>query len=1287
MVLNLTINDFEDGNTDTKASEWTDWGSQINAQTGTALYGNYSGEFKQTDADVGAFIQKDHPTRGAFRISVQISDDTGNSGDSVSLQFEEGFDDAGELYFDDGGGEVVWRYLDSNFNEQSSTVLSSWSPGTTYDLEFVWDFPNDDVEICVDGTSEGTFTLQQADAADAGYDKLTIWNRTDDSGATRSVFIDNLEFDSPDPVAPSSPSASASSGQVDLSWTTGLVSGSRDRYDIYRAESSGASRSDYTKIADVGRTTGSYTDTAVGEGETYYYRVYATDTDNDRYAGSAEVSATTPLPAPSSLSIDAVSGTDISLSWTDNAADEDGYRVFYSTDGGSTYTQDNGDLAANTTSYTTADTTLDGEEYTLVVEVFTTDATARSGTVTATTDLPDPQQPALDTSVKDEITASYTDVINNGDYRVQIREDGETEWNSNATGFDEQVVGEATTSVTFTGLEDGEAYEVRLRTETEHVIGPFTSPVSAAALLPPPGSLSVTSTSTTSVSLSWTDDADNEDGYRVYITEKRLGQFQNELLDATLSVGATSYTAEVKPGTTFRFRVETFTEDATSSDSVTATTGSLANATAAAGTVPSTGPYLEIDHPSNGRTFTPEIVNEVAPCRALNELPTTTVEVRGDKWLDDVFVGADVRLYLDGRRQPADTLVRPTATPEGAELQLRGGSALLKRVEKTVVEQEADDFVRQLLQNEAPSLDQNVDDPSSTTRADTPVASASTQTDWEDILRNYPFADTDPRTVQNGTLQTERVAAYEEAENGTLDNTANKFFSDRFANGTAIEINAIADAVEIGVDVAYPIPSGRSEVFLRLGYVDTTHPGFDILVDGSVEQSITVDQDFFGTKPRWSNFTIDVGRISAGTHTIRVEVTGAASDDSSLFVDCVTINDSDYVSMNEAEQLSNGSRLSTPELHPDSVNILTDDVGTVRQVAGGKLSGSYNNTLRNQQVAISNDQGSTYLTADNSETVDGSFASGTSQIRGRFTLSAYSTSASEEPQFNAGQEVSSFDLFADLDTAPLLVDQAYDGEIRSILNEVADFSDALWEVRFDQSAGSQVVEWTFPGQREASGDRSIIDYETEVDATSILEKAVVYGTSKRIADEELTADVGTAVAMNNDYNQPADITVTSSDGATTYDRGTDYEFDPQDGTITALSGGQIADGETLLVDYRSRVRGVYEAPSWDGDESDATTETIPAATTDRSAESAALILVDIASEPITSADVVIEDLQPGTQLVEVISFVDLPTDSSFEVYSVSNDGGRIALRLGTRDTIDEVVSRLQSRLEATASRI
>jgi len=146
--------------------------------------------------------------------------------------------------------------------------------------------------------------------------------------------------------------------------------------------------------------------------------------------------------------------------------------------------------------------------------------------ITATTTLPDANQPRLDNGVEDEVGIDReTQVTNNGQVRAQIRETGTSSWGTSATGFSEQTVAFDTLTFTFGGREDGEEYEVRLRTETAHRTGAWTTPLSIVTLFPGASGLSATATGPTSVALSWTDNADNEDGQEVLREEQAGGSY------------------------------------------------------------------------------------------------------------------------------------------------------------------------------------------------------------------------------------------------------------------------------------------------------------------------------------------------------------------------------------------------------------------------------------------------------------------------------------------------------------------------------------------------------------------------------------------------------------------------------------------------------------------------------------------------------------------------------------------------------------------------------------------
>ncbi|HET9234008.1 MAG TPA: fibronectin type III domain-containing protein, partial [Candidatus Eisenbacteria bacterium] len=139
------------------------------------------------------------------------------------------------------------------------------------------------------------------------------------------------------PNPPSNPSATTiSSSQINLSWTDN--SSNETGFEIKRATDSGFTQN----VAWIGGIQGtSYSSTGLSPSTTYYYKVRAEGTTQDS-AYSSAVNATTdpsgqtiPNP-PSGLNANAVSGSRIDLTWTDNSNNETGFEVKRATDSGFT---------------------------------------------------------------------------------------------------------------------------------------------------------------------------------------------------------------------------------------------------------------------------------------------------------------------------------------------------------------------------------------------------------------------------------------------------------------------------------------------------------------------------------------------------------------------------------------------------------------------------------------------------------------------------------------------------------------------------------------------------------------------------------------------------------------------------------------------------------------------------------------------------------------------------------------------------------------------------------------
>lgn len=145
------------------------------------------------------------------------------------------------------------------------------------------------------------------------------------------------------PIAPSNFVATPiSSTRIDLSWTDN--SSDETGFEIQRSTDGSTWSALTTTAADAV----SYSNTSLANGTLYYYRIRA----NGLFGNSSwqTASATTTLPAPSSLSAATASSSQIDLTWTDNSTGETAFEVERSPNGTTGWANIT-TTAANATSY------------------------------------------------------------------------------------------------------------------------------------------------------------------------------------------------------------------------------------------------------------------------------------------------------------------------------------------------------------------------------------------------------------------------------------------------------------------------------------------------------------------------------------------------------------------------------------------------------------------------------------------------------------------------------------------------------------------------------------------------------------------------------------------------------------------------------------------------------------------------------------------------------------------------------------------------------------------------
>ena len=300
--------------------------------------------------------------------------------------------------------------------------------------------------------------------------------------------------DTTPPSQPGTPTANAVSGsEIDLSWGASSDNVGVTGYLLERCQGTGCSN--FTQIATP--TGASYKDTGLSASTSYTYRVRATDAAGNLspYSGTTSTTTltvdTTPPSQPGTLTANAVSGSEVDLSWgasTDNVG-VTGYQVERCTGAGCTnFTQiatpagttykDTGVSASTSYSYRVRATDAAGNLSTY------------SNTASATTPTPDttpPSQPGTLTATAvsgSEIDLSWGASTDNVGVTGYLLERCQGAGCSNFT----QIATPTGTSYKDTGLTASTSYTYRVRaTDAAGNLSPYSNTASASTSAAPSG--------------------------------------------------------------------------------------------------------------------------------------------------------------------------------------------------------------------------------------------------------------------------------------------------------------------------------------------------------------------------------------------------------------------------------------------------------------------------------------------------------------------------------------------------------------------------------------------------------------------------------------------------------------------------------------------------------------------------------------------------------------------------------------------------------------------------------
>ncbi|GEM_PF-6004578 len=343
----------------------------------------------------------------------------------------------------------------------------------------------------------------------------------------------------------------------------------------------------------------SYTVTGLDVETTYTFKVRAINADGSGYSNYSdpEAEATTSIDPPtaaSGLSFSSVASSSLVISWTDNStgsAEETSFSVKYGTASG-TYSNTATTTAANVTSSTVTGLSPSTTYYFVVIASNSSGSTTSTQASTSTV-IYAPAAPSgvtILSTTADTLSLSWTDNSSGdtqeADFLIEYGTDGVSFPSSTTVAANE-------TTALLTSLTPNSTYYVRVtaRNSAGSATSDSVSSATSIGLPPKPSSLTFSAVSTSSLTITWTDNSSGdyqEASFTVaYTTDGSTYTTATTTAPDTTSASVDSLT----PNTTYVFKVTATNASGSGiSDTETTTTLPLAPAAASGLSVASTTP-------------------------------------------------------------------------------------------------------------------------------------------------------------------------------------------------------------------------------------------------------------------------------------------------------------------------------------------------------------------------------------------------------------------------------------------------------------------------------------------------------------------------------------------------------------------------------------------------------------------------------------------------------------------------------------------------------------------------
>jgi titin len=382
--------------------------------------------------------------------------------------------------------------------------------------------------------------------------RVRAFNAAGQSGYSNEANATTL----PDPpVAPDLLTATVvSKSQINLAWQDN--SSNESNFVIERKILQGGTGT-YAQIAVLGANLTSFNDTGLSANTMYCYRVRAVNAGGASDYSNEACGTTLPNApaAPSNLAATVSSKSQINLTWQDNSTNEDSFKIERKTGSAGTYKQI-AKVAKNVTSFSSTGLSAN-TPYFFRVRAYNRGGNSGYSNEASATTLPNaPAAPSVLTATtigQSQINLAWTDnSINEVDFKIERK-------TLNGAYAEIAAVGVNVKSYSDLGLAPDTQYFYRVRAANAGGQSNYSNEASATTLPPlpaAPSGLTATTISSSRIDLTWTDNSNNESGFKI---ERKTGNAGTFAEIATVGANVTSFSsADLNANTKYFYRVRAY---------------------------------------------------------------------------------------------------------------------------------------------------------------------------------------------------------------------------------------------------------------------------------------------------------------------------------------------------------------------------------------------------------------------------------------------------------------------------------------------------------------------------------------------------------------------------------------------------------------------------------------------------------------------------------------------------------------------------------------------------------